>query len=84
MAERADQIPNQFQFVWDDKFFPYAYYLAIRSVAMRCPALALRRDRSERCGWRASEAASTLQRIEAGNITAFLNDIGRIQLAVAL
>jgi hypothetical protein len=36
MAETPDKIPNQFHFVWDDKFFPYAYYLAIRSVAMHC------------------------------------------------
>jgi hypothetical protein len=36
MAEPPDKIPNQFHFVWDDKFFPYAYYLAIRSVAMHC------------------------------------------------
>jgi hypothetical protein len=36
MAESAGKIPNQFHFVWDDKFFPYAAYLAIRSVAMHC------------------------------------------------
>jgi hypothetical protein len=34
MAETASPIPNQFHFVWDDKFFPYAAYLAIRSVAL--------------------------------------------------
>src|SRR5512140_754186 len=34
MAENALIIPNQFHFVWDDNFFPYSAYLAIRSVAM--------------------------------------------------
>ncbi|HEY5282922.1 MAG TPA: glycosyltransferase [Polyangia bacterium] len=34
MEERQDKIPNQFHFVWDDNFFPYSAYLAIRSVAM--------------------------------------------------
>jgi len=28
-------IPNRFVFVWDDKFFPYTAYLAIRAVAKR-------------------------------------------------
>lgn len=28
-------IPNHFVFVWDDKFFPYTAYLAIRAVANR-------------------------------------------------
>jgi hypothetical protein len=36
MAQTADKIPNQFHFVWDDNFFPYSAYLAIRSVAMHC------------------------------------------------
>jgi hypothetical protein len=36
MAEAPDRIPNQFHFVWDDNFFPYAAYLAIRSVAVHC------------------------------------------------
>ena len=35
MAESPEQIPNQFHFVWDDNFFPYSAYLAIRAVAMR-------------------------------------------------
>jgi Glycosyltransferase sugar-binding region containing DXD motif len=34
MTQNPGKIPNQFLFVWDDKFFPYAAYLAIRSVAM--------------------------------------------------
>ena len=34
MEECQDKIPNQFHFVWDDNFFPYSAYLAIRSVAM--------------------------------------------------
>jgi hypothetical protein len=34
MTEVADKIPNQFHFVWDDSFLPYAAYLAIRSAAM--------------------------------------------------
>jgi len=29
-------IPNHFFFVWDDNFFPYSAYLAIRSVAEHC------------------------------------------------
>lgn len=29
-------IPNQFIFVWDDNFFPYPAYLAIKSVAVQC------------------------------------------------
>ena len=36
MEQPPDKIPNQFHFVWDDKFFPYSAYLAIRSVAMHC------------------------------------------------
>ena len=36
MAERPNKIPNHFHFVWDDNFFPYAAYLAIRSVAVHC------------------------------------------------
>ena len=28
-------VPNRFVFVWDDRFFPYTAYLAIRSVARR-------------------------------------------------
>jgi hypothetical protein len=36
MAPHPDKIPNQFHFVWDDNFFPYAAYLAIRSVALHC------------------------------------------------
>jgi hypothetical protein len=34
MVENANLIPNQFHFVWDDKFFPYSAYLAIRSAAI--------------------------------------------------
>jgi hypothetical protein len=36
MDHNSNKIPNQFLFVWDDKFFPYAAYLAIRSVAVHC------------------------------------------------
>jgi hypothetical protein len=36
MAENTDRIPNQFHFVWDDTFFPYTAYLAIRSAAVHC------------------------------------------------
>lgn len=32
---KVDSVPNQFIFVWDDNFFPYTAYLAIRAVAMR-------------------------------------------------
>lgn len=31
----TSQIPNHFIFVWDDSFFPYTAYLALKSVAMR-------------------------------------------------
>jgi hypothetical protein len=34
MAEIPDKIPNQLHFVWDDNFFPYSAYLAIRSAAL--------------------------------------------------
>ena len=36
MIEPSNGIPNQFHFVWDDNFFPYTAYLAIRSVAQHC------------------------------------------------
>ena len=36
MDQTPDKIPNQFHFVWDDNFFPYSAYLAIRSVAIHC------------------------------------------------
>jgi hypothetical protein len=36
MADGPDTIPNQFHFVWDDNFFPYVAYLAVRSVAVHC------------------------------------------------
>jgi len=29
-------IPDRFHFVWDDNFFPYGAYLAIKSVAVQC------------------------------------------------
>ncbi|NOZ01946.1 MAG: hypothetical protein GXP54_08680 [Deltaproteobacteria bacterium] len=32
----ASHIPNQFIFVWDDVFFPYPAYLAIKSAAVQC------------------------------------------------
>jgi hypothetical protein len=32
----SEKIPNQFLFVWDDNFLPYAAYLAIRTVAVQC------------------------------------------------
>lgn len=34
--EKPPHIPNQFLFVWDDVFFPYPAYLAIKSVAVQC------------------------------------------------
>jgi len=36
MEQAPHKIPNHFHFVWDDNFFPYAAYLAIRSVALHC------------------------------------------------
>jgi hypothetical protein len=32
---KSPSVPNHFIFVWDDDFFPYTAYLAIRAVAMR-------------------------------------------------
>jgi hypothetical protein len=32
----TNYIPNQFVFVWDDVFFPYPAYLAVKSVAVQC------------------------------------------------
>lgn len=34
MEQDPKKIPSQFLFVWDDNFFPYPAYLAMRSVAM--------------------------------------------------
>lgn len=32
----AQEIPNNYLFVWDDNFLPYFVYLAIKSVAVQC------------------------------------------------
>jgi len=35
-------IPDRFHFVWDDNFFPYGAYLAIKSVAVQCRPASIR------------------------------------------
>ena len=38
----SSPIPDRFHFVWDDNFFPYGAYLAIKSVAVQCRPASIR------------------------------------------